>query len=177
MFRNRTFCVSVGENGVWGGITLYLQHGDILSWGKEVGGHSVITFRQKLRPKLSHHDDFYNGARLAQTLLDRQVRVCGTMMANRDIPHDLYGEGKWLKKGKSAFQRKGDKMVQVWKDQRLVRMIKYDPLGNNCKHKAERQENKYGNKEALLMSSTINSWRAQTGQTSTSGFTQFWGTL
>jgi hypothetical protein len=44
----------VGENGVWGGIGLYLQRGDILSWGKEVGGHSVITFRQKLRPKSSH---------------------------------------------------------------------------------------------------------------------------
>ena len=29
---------------------LYLQHGVILSCGKEVGGHSVITFR----PKSSH---------------------------------------------------------------------------------------------------------------------------
>ena len=28
-------------------------------------------------------DNFYNSARLAQTLLDRNVRVCGTMMANR----------------------------------------------------------------------------------------------
>ena len=35
--------------------------------------------------------------RLAQTLLDRNVRVCGTMRANRVILHDLGGEG--LKKG------------------------------------------------------------------------------
>ena len=35
-----------GENCVWGGIGLYLQHGDILSWGEVVGGRSVITFRQ-----------------------------------------------------------------------------------------------------------------------------------
>jgi len=28
-----------------------------------------------------------------------------------------------LKKGQSAFRRKGDVMVQVWKDRRLVRMI------------------------------------------------------
>jgi len=28
-----------------------------------------------------------------------------------------------LKKGQSAFRRKGDVMVQVWKDRRLVHMI------------------------------------------------------
>jgi hypothetical protein len=58
--------------------------------------------------------------RLAQTLLDRSVRVCGTMRANRSIPFDLERDGKWLKSGHSAFQRKGDIMVQVWKDKRLV---------------------------------------------------------
>jgi len=39
------------------------------------------------------------------------------------IPRDLEGEGKHLKKGQSALQRKGDILVQVWKDKRLVRMI------------------------------------------------------
>jgi hypothetical protein len=70
-----------------------------------------------------HHiyqDNFYNRVRLAQTLLDRYVRVCDSMRANRSIPHDLEGEGKHLKKGQSAFQRNGDKMVQGCKDQRLV---------------------------------------------------------
>jgi len=61
--------------------------------------------------------------RLAQTLLDRIVRVCGTMKANRDTPCDLEQEGKHLKNGQSAFQRKGDVVVQVWKNKRLVRMI------------------------------------------------------
>jgi hypothetical protein len=61
--------------------------------------------------------------KLAQTLLDRNVRVCGTVRANRGILRDLEGEGKCLNKGQSAFQRKGDVMVQMRKDKRLVRMI------------------------------------------------------
>ena len=67
-----------------------------------------------------HQNNFCNSVRLAQTLLDRNVSVCGTMRANRGIPHDLEGEGKCLKRGQSAFWRKGDVMVQVWKDKRLV---------------------------------------------------------
>ena len=38
----------------------------------------------------NHHiyqDSFYNSVRLGQTLLDRYVRVCGTMRANQGIPH------------------------------------------------------------------------------------------
>ena len=49
----------------------------------------------------------YNSVRLAKTLLDRNVRVCGTMRANRGIPRDLEGKGKRLKKEKSAFLRNG----------------------------------------------------------------------
>jgi len=55
-----------------------------------------------------YQDSFYNSVRLAQTLLDRNVRVCGTMRANRSIPHYIEGEGKHLKKGQSAFWRKGE---------------------------------------------------------------------
>jgi len=50
----------------------------------------------------NHHnyqDNFYNSVRLAQTMLDRNVRVCSTMRPNRGIPHNLEGEGKHLKKG------------------------------------------------------------------------------
>ena len=74
----------------------------------------------------NHHiyqDNFYNSVRLAQTLLDRNMRVHVTVRANRGIPRDLDGEGERLKKGESAFRRKGDIMVQMWKDKRLVRMI------------------------------------------------------
>jgi hypothetical protein len=64
--------------------------------------------------------------RLALSLLDRNGRVCGTMRANRGNPRDLVGEGKRLKKGKSAFRRNGDVMVQVWNDKTCAN-VKYDP--------------------------------------------------
>jgi len=69
---------------------------------------------------LVYQDNYYNSVRLAQTLLERNVRVCGTMRVNRGIPRDLEEDDKQLKKGQSAFRRKGDVMVQVWNDKRLV---------------------------------------------------------
>ena len=65
----------------------------------------------------NHHiyqDNFYNSVRLTQTLLDRNVRVCGNMMANRGIPRDLEGGSRQLKEGQSVFWRNGDVMVQGW---------------------------------------------------------------
>jgi hypothetical protein len=68
-----------------------------------------------------------NSVRLGKTLLDRNMTAYGTMRANTDIPHDLEGEGKRLKKEKSAFWRNGDIiMVQVWKDKTCANS-KYDP--------------------------------------------------
>ena len=55
-------------------------------------------------------------------MLDRNMSVCSTVRANRGIPCDLEWEDKCLKKGQSLFWWKGDIMVQVWKDKRLVQM-------------------------------------------------------
>ena len=68
--------------------------------------------------------------RLAQALLDRNMRICSTMRANRGILRDLEGEGKHFKKEKSAFQRNGDIMVQVWNN-RTCANDKYNPWRNN----------------------------------------------
>ena len=72
-----------------------------------------------------YQDNFYNFVRLAQTLLDRNVRVRSTVWANRCIPRDLEGKDKRLKKEKSAFQRNGGVMVRVWNDKTCVN-DKYD---------------------------------------------------
>ena len=49
----------------------------------------------------NHHmcqDNFYNSVRLAQTLLDRNVRVCDTLRINRVIARDIEWEGQTLEK-------------------------------------------------------------------------------
>jgi len=63
---------------------------------------TVLSLIGKLRPKSSHQDNFYNSMRLAQTLLHKNVGVCGTLKVNTGIPRDLDGEGKSLKAGQSA---------------------------------------------------------------------------
>ena len=54
-------------------------------------------------------------------MLDRNVKVCSTTRANRGIPRDLEEERQMLEKRAVSVWRKGDIMVQVWKDKRLVR--------------------------------------------------------
>jgi hypothetical protein len=74
----------------------------------------------------NHHiyqDNFYNSVRLVETLPDSTVRVCGTVRANWGIPPDVEWEAKHLKKVQSAFWRKGDIMIQVWNNKRLVQRI------------------------------------------------------
>ena len=84
-----------------------------------------LTISTPIFPHI-YQDNFYNSVRLAQTLLDRNVRVCGTVRANRGNACDLEGEDKHLKKEKSVFWRNGDVMLQVWKDKTCVN-DKYDP--------------------------------------------------
>jgi len=54
-----------------------------------------------------YHDNFYNSVRLAQTLLDRNMRVCGRMRANRGIPRDVEGE-------RQALQKRAVSLLEEW---------------------------------------------------------------
>ena len=69
-----------------------------------------------------YQDNLYKSVRLAQTLLDRNVRVCGTVRANRSIPRDLEGEGDLLKMGSQRSGGNVSNGVSV-EGQIIVRMI------------------------------------------------------
>ncbi|CAK9832678.1 PiggyBac transposable element-derived protein 4 [Anthophora retusa] len=67
-------------------------------------------------------DNYYNTLNIAEHLLQNKIRICGTIRANR-LPKCLKTKPLKLKKGESIFKRKGDILLQIWKDKREVRMI------------------------------------------------------
>ena len=42
-------------------------------WGRN--WVNTVRFRQKFRPELSHQNNFYSSMKLAETLLDKKVRI------------------------------------------------------------------------------------------------------
>jgi hypothetical protein len=56
---------------------------------------------------------------LVGILLKHKVTGCGTMGPNRGILKDLEKVTKQLKRGQS-FRRKGDVLMQVWKDRKRL---------------------------------------------------------
>jgi len=135
---------SAGQSDVWGSIGLYLYDEDTHSWGAEVGGHSVITFWQKLRPESSHPSSyFYNSVRLAETWLDRKARVCGTVRNKK-------GHSIWTGMAHCiAFP------MERWCNgpsvdrQKTCAIDKCDPKCDGSEHRNERQMNRPWNKQTL----------------------------
>jgi len=60
---------------------------------------------------------------IAETLLSRQVRVCGTIRVNRGLSPEMKNESVSLKCGETTFRRKGEILLQSWRDTRVVNMI------------------------------------------------------
>jgi hypothetical protein len=52
-----------------------------------------------------YQDNYYNSVEIAEHLLSRQVRVCGTIRVNRGLPPDLKQDSKFLKHGETTFRR------------------------------------------------------------------------
>jgi hypothetical protein len=67
-----------------------------------------------------YQDNYYNSVEIAEHLLSRQVRVCGTISENRGLPPDLKKDPKSLKRGDTTFRRKGDVLLQSWRDTHVV---------------------------------------------------------
>jgi hypothetical protein len=53
-----------------------------------------------------YQDNYYNSVGIAEHLLSRQVRVCGTIRVNRGLLPDLKQESKSLKHGETTFRRR-----------------------------------------------------------------------
>ena len=64
-------------------------------------------------------DNFFNTARLMETLLERQIYACGTARpSRRDFPDDL--KHLKLSRGDIVFRQKGSLVATVWRDKRDV---------------------------------------------------------
>ena len=55
-----------------------------------------------------YQDNYYNHVTTAESLLSRQVRVCGTIRVNRGLPPEMKNESLSLKRGKTTFRRKAE---------------------------------------------------------------------
>jgi len=70
-----------------------------------------------------YQDNYYNHVTTAETLLSTQVRLCGIIRVNRGLPPEMKNESQFLKCGKTTFRRKGEILLQSWRDTRVVNTI------------------------------------------------------
>jgi len=56
-------------------------------------------------------------------LLQKLIRVCGTIRENRGLPKDMIEDAKELKKGEVTFRRNQEILLVSHQDKRLVNMI------------------------------------------------------
>jgi len=70
-----------------------------------------------------YQDNYYNSVRQTNELLQKLIRVCGTIRLNRGLPKDMIEEAKKLKKGEVTFRRDQEILLISHQDKRLVNMI------------------------------------------------------
>jgi hypothetical protein len=85
------------------------------------------TIFSVLEPYLDlwHHvyqDNYYDSVEIAEKLLLRKTRVCGTIRASRGIPKSLADSSKKTNKGRYQLSWKGNVLLHIWKDKREVSM-------------------------------------------------------
>jgi len=52
-----------------------------------------------------YQDNYYNSVHQTNELLQKLIRVCGTIRVNRELPKDVIEGAKKLKKGEVTFRR------------------------------------------------------------------------
>ncbi|CAL1299320.1 unnamed protein product [Larinioides sclopetarius] len=71
-----------------------------------------------------HHvyaDHYFNGVALAENLLDKNIRICGTVRKNRGFPKEL--RRLKLKSGEFDFRQRNEVLALKWKGTRKLHMI------------------------------------------------------
>jgi len=70
-----------------------------------------------------YQENYYNSVHQTNELLQKLIRVCGTIRVNRGLPKDMIEEAKTLKKGKVTFRWNQEILLISYQDKRLVNMI------------------------------------------------------
>jgi len=70
-----------------------------------------------------YQDNYYNSVHQTNDLLQKLIRVCGTIRVNCGLPKDMIEEATKLKKGKVTFRRDQDIVLISFRDKSLITMI------------------------------------------------------
>ena len=70
-----------------------------------------------------YQNNYYSSVHQTNELLQKLIRVCGTIRVNRGLPKDMTEEAKKLKKGEVTFRRNQDILLISHQEKRLVNMI------------------------------------------------------
>ena len=70
-----------------------------------------------------YQDNYYNSVYQTNELIQKLIRVCGTIRMNRGLPKDMIEEAKKLKKSEVTFCRNQEILLISHQDMRLVNMI------------------------------------------------------
>ncbi|PNF21950.1 hypothetical protein B7P43_G01790 [Cryptotermes secundus] len=110
--------VSESTSGYIGNLEIYSGKGNKLQG-------TIVSILEPYLDQNYHvyQDNYYNSVVTAEYLLSRKVHVCGTIRVNRGLPPDLKEESQSLKRGETTFRRKGDILLQSWRDTCVVNMI------------------------------------------------------
>jgi len=90
------------------------------------GSRLIETIRTVVSPftDVWHHlymDNYYNSVDNTEALLQKKIRICGTIRKNRGLPECLKKTN--LKKEETIFRRKNEILVQVWQSKKEVSLI------------------------------------------------------
>ena len=70
-----------------------------------------------------YQDNYYNSVYQTNELLQKSIRVCGTIRVNRGLLKDMIEEAKKLKKGAVTFCRNQEILLISHQDKRLINMF------------------------------------------------------